>query len=149
MDIKPRALPIIKEEAARNGLTLDQLIEDDRRGRVTSVRHYAMWRAKKETGRTWLEIARLFKRDHTTVIYAYRKMEALPEDRRSVFPTMTRVQTRMDHPDYGKKIEGRPCRRGHTTRYLSTGRCVECKCAADRRRDRRLQKAEFYAEAAE
>jgi hypothetical protein len=148
MLVRPLVLPILKEEAARNGYTPEQLVARDHHAHVTSVRQYAMWRAKKETGRTWLEVGRFFNRDHTTVIYAYRKIEALPEELRGVFPPRPRVQRRQRDPFFGMKYLGKPCRNGHDgTRYVSTDGCVLCRLERDRRRDRR--KKQFFAEAAE
>jgi hypothetical protein len=44
---------------------------------VVRVRQYAMWRCRKELRVTWLQIAQRFnRRDHTTVIHAYQRVEA-------------------------------------------------------------------------
>jgi hypothetical protein len=149
LDSKRRILPIVREEAARNGYTYEQLISRDNHAHVVSVRHYAMWRARNETGRSWWAIARYFNRDHTTVLYGYRRVEALPEEMRGVFPPLAaRVKRKAPRPGWGKTYHGKPCSKGHDgTRYVSTGRCVECRKIEDRMRDRR--KKRFYAEAAE
>lgn len=145
--VLPLVLPIIREEAKRNGYTVEQLLSSDMQRHLTSVRHYAMWRARKETGRSWESIARHFKRDHTTIMHGYRKVEALPEELRGVFPARVVKVPRNAHPDWGKTYQSKPCYRGHDgTRYVSNGRCVWCKRFWDVRRNRSKQ---FYAEAAE
>lgn len=60
--------------AARNGITLAQLIGEGRDKKVVMVRHQAMhslWRK----GLTLEHIGHIFNRDHTTVHYACRKIE--------------------------------------------------------------------------
>lgn len=146
MSAKPFVLPILREEAARNGYTVEELIARDNHAHVTAVRQYAMWRAKKETGRPLVEIARFFLRDHTTVLYACRKLEAIPSELRGVFPPRL-LRRRQRDPSYGLKFEGKPCPHGHVLRYWSTGQCVECRLTRDRHYDRK--KTQFYAEAAE
>lgn len=143
MKALPRVLPIAKEEAARAGYTLEELIADDRTKRVTLVRQYAMWRAREETGRSWWEIARVFQRDHTTVIHAYRKIEAMPPEMRSVFPTTKlpkvvppkQPKKARDRFTFAATFPGNPCRHGHSgRRYVSSGYCVECKSIKGRLR---------------
>ena len=38
-----------------------------RRPKFVAPRHKAMWRARTETNASYLKLARIFKRDHTTV----------------------------------------------------------------------------------
>lgn len=150
-DAKPRLLPILREEAARNGYTVEELREDNRTKRITMVRQYAMWRARKETGRSWGEIGLVFKRDHTTVIYAYEKVEAMPPELRGVFPAKTLprpviLPTRAARPKALKRsraevefYRGRPCLYGHDgVRYVSTGDCVHCRREDSRDRYRAM-----------
>ena len=73
---QPPIMPILKEEATRAGLTVEQFIGHNRAKRFYEPRQYAMWRAKKETGRSFSEIGRVFKRDHSPVMHAYQKIEA-------------------------------------------------------------------------
>lgn len=148
MDVKPRVLPIIREEAQRNGVTVELLLSYDRSMRTTAIRHHAMWRARKETGRSWWEIARHFHRDHTTVIYAYRKVEANPDEGRGNFPPLIVPKKKPPNanPLWGQFYKGKPCRKGHDgIRYLSNGGCVTCRRLREHSRERR----KFYAEAAE
>lgn len=148
MDVKPRVLPILREEAQRNGVTVETLLSYDRSMRTTAIRHYAMWRARTETGRSWWEIARQFRRDHTTVMYAYRKVEAMPEETRGDFPPFFLPSKKPPNSDpfWGQTYKGKPCRKGHDgIRYFSSAACVTCRRLRERSRDRR----KYYAEAAE
>lgn len=66
---------IIKEEAKNNKVTVDYIIGKKRDKRSISIRHYTMWRAKKETDASFTKIGKIFNRDHTSVIHAYYKLE--------------------------------------------------------------------------
>lgn len=66
---------IIKEEAARAGLKVDDILGPSRAPPIVAARSYAMWRARKEIGWSFPEIGRVFHRDHTTVMYAVNKIE--------------------------------------------------------------------------
>jgi len=59
---------ILLEEAKAAGLSYDTLISYNNTLRVIAVRRRAMYRAHKETDKTFTQIARVFKRDHTTII---------------------------------------------------------------------------------
>jgi len=59
---------IILEEAKSAGVSYETLIEYNNTLRVIAVRRKAMYRAHKETNKTYTQIARVFKRDHTTRI---------------------------------------------------------------------------------
>lgn len=148
LDGKGRVLPILREEAKRNGYSVEELISRDHHAHIVAVRHYAMWRARNETGRSWWEIARVFARDHTTVIHGYRKVQAMPEELRGVFPPRPKSGGRTPLSEYGRRYQGKPCRQGHDgTRYWSDGGCVQCQRIYDR--TKRKRKRTFYAEAAE
>ena len=59
---------IIQEEAKAAGLSYETLISYNNTLRVIAVRRKAMYRAHIETDKTFTQIARVFKRDHTTII---------------------------------------------------------------------------------
>jgi chromosomal replication initiation ATPase DnaA len=59
---------IILEEAKSAGVSYETLINYNNTLRVIAVRRKAMYRAHKETNKTYTQIARVFKRDHTTII---------------------------------------------------------------------------------
>ena len=84
--VLPRVMPIIEEEAAARGYTIQELIGKTRDAHLILCRHYAIWRAKRETGRSLPEIGRAFGgRDHSTILYAVRKIEAMsPEVRGNI-----------------------------------------------------------------
>ena len=70
---------IIQEEAKAAGLSYETLISYNNTLRVIAVRRKAMYRAHIETDKTYTQIARVFKRDHTTIIsginYEKRRLE--------------------------------------------------------------------------
>lgn len=69
---------IAAEEAARAGITYAQIVGGQRSQRFVVPRHIAMWRASRETAASLPAIARVFgNRNHTTVIHALRKIDAL------------------------------------------------------------------------
>lgn len=140
---KPTVLPIIKEEAERYGLTFDQLFKKRNNTRFhVRIRQYAMWRARKETGRSVSEIARVMGMDHTTVIHGIAVMEAMPPEQRG---HVTPPKVRKPRPPTETFI-GKPCPHGHTGhRYVSTGVCIECNSIYRRalyRRHKLLEAAE-------
>ena len=59
---------IILEEAKAAGVSYETLIEYNNTLRISAIRRKAMYRAHKETDKTYTQIARVFKRDHTTII---------------------------------------------------------------------------------
>ncbi|MBL8630171.1 MAG: hypothetical protein JNM81_11110 [Rhodospirillaceae bacterium] len=70
------------EEAQKAGITYAQIIGDQRHRAFVAPRHRAMWRAARETTASLKVIGRVFgHRDHSTVMYAVRKVEAELKDR--------------------------------------------------------------------
>ena len=66
---------LILEEAKAAGVSYETLIDYNNTLRVIAVRRKAMYRAHKETNKTYTQIARVFKRDHTTIISGIRYEE--------------------------------------------------------------------------
>lgn len=111
---------IIREEAARAGLTPEQMLGANRTRRFCQPRQYAMWRARKETDYSWWRIANIFGRDHTTVIHAYWRVETTPAPLRGKYKEEKKSQPTV-------KFFGKPCPHGHNgLRYMSNGGCVPC-----------------------
>lgn len=79
---------VLREEAARGGYTVEQLQVKNFRPRISKLRQYAMWRARKETGRSFKAIGLAFDRDHTTVLHAYQKIEAMGPAERLALPPL-------------------------------------------------------------
>ncbi len=67
---------IIAEVADEFQLFPSDIVSHKRRSKIVSARHKAMWRARQETDASYLKLARIFKRDHTTVIHGVRCWEA-------------------------------------------------------------------------
>lgn len=62
---------------------------------IATPRHVAMYLAKKLTLRSLTEIGYLFgRRDHTTVLHAVRKIEALYETDNALFASITQIRRR-------------------------------------------------------
>jgi chromosomal replication initiation ATPase DnaA len=59
---------IISEEAKAAGVSYETLISYNHTVHINAIRRKAMYRARKETDKTYTQIARVFKRDHTTII---------------------------------------------------------------------------------
>ena len=71
------ARDIIREELRRYKINLEVLHSDTKTARLVKIRHYIMWRTRKESGMSFPELGKLFNRDHTSVIHAYKKAERL------------------------------------------------------------------------
>jgi hypothetical protein len=140
----PRVRPIIEEEARRTGYTVAEIIGPGRSGNLPKARQYAIWRAKRETGRSLGEIGREFGgRDHTTVLYACRCIESLPEEERHtigvkppppIIPQKIRKPRNTSSARFTAEIyeDPVPCAKcGGALKYLSTGRCVACRRQED------------------
>ena len=67
---------IIAEVADEFQLFPSDIVSHKRRSKIVKARHKAMWRARQETDASYLKLARIFKRDHTTVIHGVRCWEA-------------------------------------------------------------------------
>ena len=67
---------IIAEVADEFQLFPSDIVSHKRRSKIVAARHKAMWRARQETDASFLKLARIFKRDHSTVIHGVRCWEA-------------------------------------------------------------------------
>jgi chromosomal replication initiator protein len=70
---------IQREVCVKHGVSLDEMLSPTRKAKVSEARQWAMWRVYHEiTPRMSLpDIGFRFGRDHTTVLHAVRKMDAL------------------------------------------------------------------------
>lgn len=69
---KAKVKRIIRESAERHGVLYREVIGPCRFAEYTAARMEACWRAASETEVSLSEIARLIRKDHTTVIHAVR-----------------------------------------------------------------------------
>lgn len=76
---RDRAESIAYEVASRAGLRVEDLKGANRKRRFSWPRQVAMTRIYREAGLSLLEIGRMFRRDHTTVIHAIRAVDARME----------------------------------------------------------------------
>ena len=67
---------IIAEVADEFQLFPSDIVSHKRRSKIVKARQKAMWRARQETDASYLKLARIFKRDHTTVIHGVRCWKA-------------------------------------------------------------------------
>ena len=67
---------IIAEVADEFKVFPSDIIAHKKKPKYVSARHKAMYRARQETDASYLKLARIFKRDHTTVIHGVRGWEA-------------------------------------------------------------------------
>lgn len=67
---------IIAEVADEFKVFPSDIIAHKKKPKYVNARHKAMWRARTETDASFLKLARIFKRDHTTVIHGVRCWEA-------------------------------------------------------------------------
>lgn len=130
-----KIIDIIREEAARGGYTVEELLAKDGTARVSKLRQYAMWRARTETKRSWVAIGFAFRRDHTTILHGYRRIAAMGVEKRLALPDIP-------SPKLPTKFYlGKDCINGHGgLRYAKTGMCVGCR-RLQRKRTREREKA--------
>ncbi|WPY95618.1 helix-turn-helix domain-containing protein [Limimaricola variabilis] len=76
---------IIDACAAEWGVPASEVRGHSRKAHIVAPRHAAMWLAREITGRSMPEIGRAFRRDHTSVLSAIRRIDqADPEMRAAV-----------------------------------------------------------------
>lgn len=83
---------IIQESARHFGITLERLVRGGRQKRIAHARAVAMYLCRSLTSSSFPEIALKFEKDHATVMYAYRKIEALLESDPSVRRECSEIQ---------------------------------------------------------
>lgn len=115
---------VIEDEARRLGVSVKDILSKDRRPHIIYARQRAMWRARKELNKSFPIIARAFKVDHTTVLYAYRKLEMLNGQ---LEKTPSAVALAQAIAAGEKTYIGASCRNGHDgLRRVSNNRCIAC-----------------------
>ena len=78
-----RVRDIIIQECIRTGIPFSVLIGPSRLRSIAHARQYAMWRCRKETDASLKQIGLCFgDKDHTTVLHAIKKIEAMPPENR-------------------------------------------------------------------
>lgn len=68
---------IIKEVCLKHGVKVTEIVSPIRSKHIIPARHEAMYRVREERHLSWAQLARLFNRDHTSVIHGWRKHKAL------------------------------------------------------------------------
>jgi chromosomal replication initiator protein len=87
---------IITATAAYFKLTVDDLYGSSRSQSVATARQIAMYLCRERTSLSLPKIGQLFgNRDHTTVMYAYKKISDLMKERRSIYNQVSEITTQL------------------------------------------------------
>ncbi|GAA3662741.1 chromosomal replication initiator protein DnaA [Microbacterium marinilacus] len=87
---------IITATASYFKLTVDDLYGSSRSQAVAQARQIAMYLCRERTSLSLPKIGQLFGgRDHTTVMYAYKKISELMKERRSIYNQVTEITTQL------------------------------------------------------
>ena len=85
---------IISATANYFKLSVDDLYGSSRSQQIATARQIAMYLCRERTGLSLPKIGQLFgNRDHTTVMYAYRKISDLMRERRSIYNQVSEITT--------------------------------------------------------
>jgi len=92
---RARCAAIIKLCAERFGFSVGEILSGRRRRPLTRARQAAMWICHEVTARSFPELGRAFRRDHTTIMHGIRlvpqHMAADPEWREKVMSVLAEV----------------------------------------------------------
>ena len=87
---------IISATAQYFRLTVDDLYGSSRSQSVATARQIAMYLCRERTSLSLPKIGQLFgNRDHTTVMYAYKKISELMKERRSIYNQVTEITAQL------------------------------------------------------
>ncbi|MFD5224034.1 chromosomal replication initiator protein DnaA [Microbacterium sp. NPDC058342] len=87
---------IITSTAAYFKLTVDDLYGSSRSQQIAVARQIAMYLCRERTSLSLPKIGQLFgNRDHTTVMYACKKISELMKERRSIYNQVTEITTQI------------------------------------------------------
>jgi chromosomal replication initiator protein len=94
------SIPAIQDAVcAVLGLSRDDLLSSSRSPKITRGRHLAMYLARELSGLPLAQIAREFRRDHSTVLHAVRRVAAKLEPGSSLHRNLTEAQALLDKQD--------------------------------------------------
>jgi chromosomal replication initiator protein len=87
---------IITATAGYFKLTVDDLYGSSRSQSIATARQIAMYLCRERTSLSLPKIGQLFgNRDHTTVMYAYKKISELMKERRSIYNQVSEITTQL------------------------------------------------------
>ncbi|MFT4157425.1 MAG: chromosomal replication initiator protein DnaA [Microbacterium sp.] len=87
---------IITATARYFKLTVNDLYGSSRSAQIAIARQIAMYLCRERTSLSLPKIGHLFgNRDHTTVMYAYKKISDLMQERRSIYNQVTEITTQL------------------------------------------------------
>jgi hypothetical protein len=91
--IIPRIVEIQRVVARNNAITVEAIKNDSRRRDYAWPRQLAAYLCREMTRCSYPEIGRMFgDRDHTTIIFAYRKVAAMLPEREDISETLQRYR---------------------------------------------------------
>jgi len=70
---KSRITAILRDTAEKHGLTEMELMTKNRKSKFVVARQEAIYRIRHEVKKSMTEIARIFDKDHTTILHALEK----------------------------------------------------------------------------
>ena len=83
------------------GISRDELLSPSRSPNVTRARHLAMYLTRELSGLSLAQIAREFRRDHSTVLHAVRRVTSQLEPGSALHRNLTDAQALLDTRDSG------------------------------------------------
>ncbi len=84
-DLNPKQLEseiqkIIDNTSSAYGISIDDILGDKRQRETVIPRHIIMYKLRKELELSFPRIGKIFRKDHTTIIHAYNKIEKMLND---------------------------------------------------------------------
>lgn len=71
------AIGYLRKRCSELGVELENLVEEGQQRKFAAPRQQLMWELRTVLGMSYPRIGRIFDRDHTTVMHAVRKIEAM------------------------------------------------------------------------
>ena len=86
---------ILEETAGYFIVSVEEIQGASRSRNLTRARQIAMYLCRELTDLSLPKIGETFDRDHTTVMYAYKKISELMKERRSIYNQVTEITTQL------------------------------------------------------
>ena len=77
IEAKQTLQKIVSETCQQFGTTMKEMISERRARQILLARQVAMWKCRTRTDHSTPRIGRFFNRDHTTILHAVRKIDAM------------------------------------------------------------------------
>lgn len=93
--MKPSIADVQAHVSAHFSLPLRTMTDPSRHRAHTGPRQIAMYLARRMTGKSWVQIANHFHRDHTTIMHGVRRVDDLRRKDRATADTLRTIAERM------------------------------------------------------